>query len=357
MSIRPLPGSELPPIPAPLSLYDSVSTRSVATPPLASPVATENPDFSRNRYSQSYLSPTLTSSTLPEIQTSDTLAMNSYLANNSRTSSMAGSTSDPFVSPMAMPTPLNVDVNEFGTYTSSGQFSPRTTSLRNLASAEQPTPGGPRGPRFATFPVKGAGTSRPQQPPPVSYTLPQGFGDRAPSLEIDRRETASFSSSVARALGEEWVSPGLPENVSSGSKMQEAQSGPRERWSGPPPRYTVTPELPPLPPQIPPPISQSVSTSTAPSNEPQSAVSEDDDAQLAYVGTEDEDHSPSRSSARMSGHGDRHVRFGADDGAETRSQEPSMDHSHTSHSHAQHESERTSQHGMCITMCSEDTVD
>lgn len=321
MSIRPLPGSELPPISGPQGMLTPMATGSAYTPSASTPSVAEAPSDMFKRQSQVYMSPGQQLNALPPIRsaTDDSFGMQSYLANDN------GAPAPPTSPPMSphgsqafgsLPLAPLPEVNEFGAYpATSSQFAPRSTSLRNLGpSADSSAPaspvGGPRGPRFATFPTKLAAAPVPPRfqnlqagSPPSLYAAPQGLGERGPSLDLERRESLSFSSSIAQALGEEWddsnqgtPQPGQPTNP----KLQSPSNGSQEQWTLPPPRYSITPDHP-------------SGSNDKPREDTLTDTTDDDDAQLAYAASDSGDRN-SRSSALLAPQGSRHVRFG--DGSE-----------------------------------------
>lgn len=324
LSIRPLPGSELPPIGTIHGLLDPTATSgSYSSPSISTtPSIAEAPMDVYKRQSQVYTSPGQQFNTLPPIRqaTDESFGMNPYLSNDQRPPSQPGSPPPPTSPHMSQSfashtiTPV-AEVNEFGAYPGApSQFSPRSASLRNLENINSSVPaspiGGPRGPRFATFPSKSPAPLAPQlQSQPSdrmsTYSASVGPAGRGPSIELDRRESVSFSSSIAQALGEDWVAsdPATPRPQPQqqapriNSKLSPISDSTQDQWTPPPPRYTATPDHP--------------SSPAAPAvDKTHLEPHEDDDAQLAYAASDIEDR-VSRSSAQPSSHGDRHVRFGA----------------------------------------------
>ncbi|KAI0338384.1 hypothetical protein BDW22DRAFT_709989 [Trametopsis cervina] len=314
LSIRPLPGNELPPVPGQISFTNSIATGSTGT---SSPSVTEAPsDIYNNRLSQAYMSPNLQFTSLPPVRsdTKESLGMQQYLGNGQQPPSppispppQSSYSAGPYAPP---PGPPPAEVNEFGAYpgTSTTQFSPRSTSLRNLSgvdTSQQPSSvGGPRGPRFATFPTKVAAAlpSHFQNVPPQSpsaFSAPLGLGDRGPSLDLERRDSVSFSSSVAQALGQDFLAQGQdsPGRVPpSTSKLRDVSGSTQDQWAQPPPRYSITPD---------PPSGSDLKSTAGAHPEPP----EEEDTHLAYAASDAEDRA-SRSSVQIGGHGSRHVRFG-----------------------------------------------
>ena len=211
-------------------------------------------------------------------------------------------------------------VNEFGTYSSP----PVSNQPSTISVVDRTTPG-PRGGRFATFPVKAAGPRPPPSTNPYVSAPPMRDGDRVPSIEIDRKNDESFASSVANALNQYSLdgpsdsagpSSGIqPPHVAPARDVKSGDFGP-QRYSPPPPMYTPS-------------EGQGLPAGAAPSNpptgmmyphahgdshsqvqgiqgalRPQSALEEDEG--LAYM-------SPGRgngSAESLADDGDRRVRFG-----------------------------------------------
>ncbi|KAI0687095.1 Eisosome component PIL1-domain-containing protein [Cytidiella melzeri] len=321
LSLRPLSGAELPPIPAPHALAPG----GAYTPTASNLSLAEAPsDMFKDIQSQVYITPNQQFNALPPIRagTDDSFGIQSYMANDNKPPSQPNS--PPPASSYAMQSYASssmapaAEVNEFGAYPAPSQFSPRSTSLRStpggaMESGQPISPvGGPRGPRFATFPTKitSPPSSRLQAGgPPSAYGATQGLGDRGPSLDLEQRESVSLSSSIAQALGQEWVEPvqeAPPPLFNSKRKM--TADGSEERWTLPPPRYSVTPESPSM-------------SSARLGDGTHTDLNDDDSAQLAYAASDTEDRT-SRSSVQHGAAVDRHVRFGAvseDDGVDLHS--------------------------------------
>ena len=325
LSIRPLPGSELPPLGSIHGLLEPAPTGGPYSSPSVSttPSIAEAPSDMYKRQSQILTSPSQQFTALPPIRqaTDESFGFNPYAGSEQGPPSQPGSPPPPMsphasqaYAPPSIPMP---EVNEFGTYpATASQFSPRSASLRNLESMNSSQPaspiGGPRGPRFATFPSKAPAPFAPQAQN-QQYDRPgsmpgatQGLGKGGPSLELDRRESVSFSSSIAQALGQDWVSSesGAPSQSQQkqqlsaiNPKLQLASDNSPDQWSPPPPRYSVTPEHP--------------STSSVQEDKQYTEQNDDDgDTHLAYAAADVSDNAV-QPSAQPAGHGDRHVRFGA----------------------------------------------
>jgi hypothetical protein len=323
MTIRPLPGSELPPIPGNYGYPESTISPGMSTPTASSSSVAEAPsDMFRNRQSQVYMTPSQQFNALPPIRsnTDESFGMNQYLNHDSTLLStpnlppISHPSTQSFTSQQTYappPGPPPGEVNEFGAYPAPSQFSPRSTSLRHTSGSTESAPqspvGGPRGPRFATFPAKASAAPLPPRfqdqqagAPPSSYAATQGLGERGPSLDIERRESMSLSTSIAQALGQEWASddgPSQSPQPPTGSKLQAMSESSHEQWTNPPPRYSITPDAP----------SSSEKRLTGDNH---SIVNDDDGALLAYAAPDAEDRN-SRSSMQRDPHTDRHVRFGA----------------------------------------------
>lgn len=336
--IRPLPGSELPPVDVsgqysrPPSSHITPTVATIATSSYGSEPSIRN----STRFSQNILSPPTGFIGLPEVSEgtigSGGLGLNSYATDQIPTqprsppphstspgSSSSFSPANPFASPPPQhPSLINTDVNEFGMYPAAGgAFSPRSSSLRNLGEQQPSSPvgmGGPRGGRFATFPVKTMGPrAQPGSPPPPQ--MPQPMDVRAPSLDIEGGND-SFSSSVAQALGHDWLasngSPRPPMNAAQ-AKALEAGGVPAD-YASPPPQYSVTPD--PSPPSTLSPYGAGQDRSTQPSTTTVSTTTptptvpeeneEEEDTSLAYITHDDEQASVSDESH---GQGSRRVRF------------------------------------------------
>lgn len=265
--IRPLAGSELPPVDAAGQYSRRTSSQLTRTMGSVAPSSLgSTPEQSiRNstRYSQSILSPPGGFIGLPEVSegTIGGPGLSPYIGPDQVPSQprsppprgtgsvVSFSQSNPFASPPPQHLQLiDTDVNEFGVYPSSGgPFSLRSSSLRNLEEQQPVSPvglGGPRGGRFATVPVKAMGPrAQPGSLPPPSQMLP-AMDVRAPSLDIENAND-SFSSSVAEALGHDWLasngSPKPPATSAAHAKAMEAGRGSADYMS-PPPQYSVTPE-------------------------------------------------------------------------------------------------------------------
>ncbi|KAI8986916.1 hypothetical protein BD414DRAFT_529164 [Trametes punicea] len=289
--IRPLPGSELPALPAPSQRRMSTSSTN----------------------GQGGLSPTSPGPGsypgLPQVEES-------------------GFGIQQFTSPGQPQSPesQNPPVSEFGTYSGA----PAHSQAHSLSAAERAQPSSPRGGRFATFPVKAAGprplpgaagsssmsTTNPYVAPPLKDS------DRAPSLDIDRHDE-SFSSSVAQALGQRFdidnSSP--PAQVASGSSsrfgapqgppqdVKGADFGP-QRYSPPPPMYTPAPsggnQLPPgaAPPNPPSSLQVAAHDADQPAGSQPQPTAEEEEG-LAYMHSHENESNES-----VSDSGDRRVRFG-----------------------------------------------
>lgn len=303
IGLKQLPGPELPLIPVGTSRSSDPS------------VMTYEPSINTNRYSQNILSPPGSSYIgLPDFGASNTgLGMSPILEADRPPSQTTGA--NPFndvYGETAPPPPP--EMGEFGVY--SPGYSPRSTSLRNMGDQPPSSPTGPRGARFATFPVKTAVGPRPQpQSPVVTFQTPQPLGDRAPSLEVER-PADSFSDSIAEALGTQW-SPSHPPQELRGRdsatpsmrKAQEASMHVRNReYSPPPPMYTPTTLDPP-------------DSSLPSSQQPQLATSgastsghrySDDEEETALAYMSDERPPSSHSDRPPSSRGaDRRVTFGS----------------------------------------------
>lgn len=211
-SIRPLPGSELPPV-------------------LSSPQQPRRPSLSAANggpfgQPSGPTSPTTPYGGLPPVEQSD-FSISQFMASDQ---------------PPQFPNP---SISEFGSFSSPPLNQPSSFSV-----AEREKPTSPRGGRFATFPVKALGP-RPQPGVGSSFSTnpyisspPMQESDRAPSIEIDRGgHDESFSSSVAQALshsldgsssvaGPSSTQAAAPRDVKDG-----ADFGP-QRYSPPPPVYT-----------------------------------------------------------------------------------------------------------------------
>ncbi|KAI0635228.1 hypothetical protein C8Q77DRAFT_1072479 [Trametes polyzona] len=290
-TIRPLPGSELPPIPA----HESQRPMSVISGGGQSGFRTGSPAPGPGGYPG-----------LPQVEES-------------------GFSISPFMGSDQPSTPQSQypPMNEFGAMP--GGVGPQ---VHSLSAVERDKMASPRGGRFATFPVK---TGGPRPPPGVAggsslpstnpyVSPPLRDGDRVPSLEIDRNDE-SFSSSVAQALGQFGVdSPGgsAQPGPSAGSSRFSAPQGPAypqdvkgdfgpQRYSPPPPMYTPPEnnQLPAgaAPPNPPSSLSTGLSAHDQQQMRPLSTVGEDEG--LAYMINHD---NPSTES--VSDSGDRRVRFG-----------------------------------------------
>ena len=146
-------------------------------------------------------------------------------------------------------------VNEFGTL--SGPPPNQSSSFNGMPDPNRLS--GPRGGRFATFPVKAQGPRPPPGPGSSTFAStnpyinapPMNEETRAPSLDIQRNEE-SFSSSVALALGDfsmdgpSGSQPGsstgrvaIPPPTHAQRKSVEAAGDfGQQRYSPPPPMYT-----------------------------------------------------------------------------------------------------------------------
>lgn len=323
IGIRPLPGSELPPVQTFHTGSSQMSPSMIAMAPSSMGMTSSSngstPDPSvrgSNRFSTSVLSPASGFVGLPEVSEStigggfdfNPMSGNDQAPMHPRSpppqmingSVMSLSQSNPFATPVQQPIPLaSNDVNEFGGYpATAAAFAPRTSSLRNLGDQQ---PGSPRGSgRFATFPVKAMG---PRAQPGSGSTVPMSptMDTRAPSLDIEPTED-SFSSSVAQALGTDWIRGGgsNPSTPAAKSKAEEAASSPTGDYTSPPPQYSLTPE---------PPLSvygghAGTRTSTTPTVQEE----EEEDGVLAYMTHESEDHT-SVSSVEPPNGDSRRVRF------------------------------------------------
>ncbi|CAL1716019.1 unnamed protein product [Somion occarium] len=205
------------------------------------------------------------------------------------------------------------EMNEFGAYNAPSSYAPRTSSMNNLVNRESASsmsspieaPGGPRGGRFATFPVKGGPRPQPGTSPSVSSApLPPIMGDRPPSIDVHRNHEESFSSSIAEALGQQWGSSGPSAQQQEDhrptpidSKKAAALEDEHRSFNSPPPMYT--PEVPSAHPE----------TSTHTSGPIPQGHTEAEEVQLAYMSNPDdsEGESPDNAPDR----GDRRVRFGS----------------------------------------------
>lgn len=248
VGVRQLPGPELPPIPGTVSRSSSVQFGLGNLPPSAPGTPDPNARNSvSNRFSQVVLSPAGTYVGLPEVgPTTPGLGMASFMDPNSSPFQLPRSpppgsvvTSTDSFNPY-VPTSYETNADEFGMQPASA-YAPRTSSLRNI---NEGTPAAsPTSTRFSTFPVRSTTGPRPQPGASNSaYTSPR-LDDRVPSIEIERPEV-SFSSSVAEALGEEWVGDARP-NPPPGSKAYESKMYAANRdYSPPPPQYTPVPEVP-----------------------------------------------------------------------------------------------------------------
>ena len=329
LNIRQIPGQELPLVMHNTGIIPRQNS-SQLTFITAPPSQSNTPDpLGRNsqRYSQIILSPEGTSlMQLPEVTLGGVggLGMTPMLGSDnnfppqSPRSPPPGSVMTAAVDPYQYPVPQTaqsqpMEMSEFGVY----QFSPRSSSLRN----EQPSPGIPSSPRdgrYGTFPLKATGGPRPQPGASASSSssLPPRLDERAPSIEVDRSDlNDSFSSSVAEALGQQWVSDGSGSaSSSSGGKAYEAKMHVRNRdYSPPPPQYSAIPEE---------------SSSAAPDNAPtldtdaQASTSHnpfdeqrtdlEEEAGLAYMVPDPVDHT-SHPHVSEHTHEDRRVRFGVPD--------------------------------------------
>ncbi|PSR77162.1 hypothetical protein PHLCEN_2v8027 [Hermanssonia centrifuga] len=331
-TIRALPGGELPPIASsgpssrPASSHFGVGGGS-AMSMSGYAESTSEPSVRTSRYSQNLMMSPGGSGFmgLPEISGSSIggLPAGSFMSAEKSPSQSSGlPPTNPFASPspQAQPlSPVNTDVNEFGAYPSqSGPYSPRSTSLRNLSDQQQTgAVPGPRGGRFATFPTKGAMGPRAQPgPSSISSALAPIMDDRVPSIEIDRGND-SFSSSVALALGQQWVADDpRSERRPSNSKMSEALKDGRDD-EPPPPKYSPTAELSPNT-SRPTSIENELGQPATPSSiAPPSVLAvqangeEDEDTGLAYMSPAEDDNKSTASSVRE--RGDRRVRFGGAD--------------------------------------------
>ncbi|EJF63738.1 hypothetical protein DICSQDRAFT_134340 [Dichomitus squalens LYAD-421 SS1] len=302
-TIRPLPGRELSPVPSPTEQHQMSSASSTNNPYLQGPPQS---GYAPSPAPGAYPG-------LPQVEEGD-FSFGQLMAPDFASQS---------------PVLTNSSVNEFGTYSSP----PVSNQPSTIGGIDRDKAASPRGGRFATFPVKAAG---PRPPPggPSQFTNPyisappmQG-GDRAPSIELDRSNHESFSSSVAQALGNGGLSldgasgSGSGPNASSG-RYQPARDAPPQdvkggdfgpqRYSPPPPMYTPSngqglPEG--AAPSQPPTAMQALGVPEQRNGKdamrPQSAYDEDEG--LAYM-------SPGQglgngSAESLSDSGDRRVRFG-----------------------------------------------
>ncbi|TFK84965.1 hypothetical protein K466DRAFT_495610, partial [Polyporus arcularius HHB13444] len=294
-SIRPLPGSDLPPVPSPqqqrrMSIM-SANGQGAASPSLPS-------------------SPGPAYAGLPQLEET-------------------GFSVSPFLGgPDHTPQPsLGQSVSEFGSFPI-----PHPNQASTFTPAERDNAASPRGGRFATFPVKALGP-RPQpgltqgsgiSTNPYISSPPMREGDRAPSIEIDRPGDDSFSSSVAMALGQFTLEGSTGAGPSSGHVNEQqgppptndtktgADFGP-QRYSPPPPMYTPSHEQG-LPagaaPSRPPTAMQDtlgasdLQQEKAPSR-PNSGPEDDEDG-LAYMSSGQDNES----TEELHHNGDRRVHFG-----------------------------------------------
>ncbi|KAI0073873.1 hypothetical protein K474DRAFT_1666083 [Panus rudis PR-1116 ss-1] len=211
------------------------------------------------------------------------------------------------------------EVNEFGGYNSAAPYAPRTSSMNNLGhgthgSVSSITSGEGKGGRFATFPVKGSsGPPRlpPGASPPVNPAMiPPKMEDRPPSLDVRQNsKDDSFVSSIAQALGPQFTpqESKFDQNNSgyaAGDSKGAHEQGEKHRsFSPPPPMYSPVrgPEGHSLHDEKP--------QSGPPSQAPQANQEDPADVQLAYMS--DPQESDNESSSKHPDRGDRRVRFGS----------------------------------------------
>ncbi|KAF7800083.1 hypothetical protein EIP86_011326 [Pleurotus ostreatoroseus] len=326
IGIRALPGSELPPVQMSHTGSSQMSPSLMGMAPsslgMVSTSTGSTPDPSirgSKRFSTNVLSPASGFVGLPEVSEntmggldfsppfvgSDQVPMQprSPPPQTINGSVISLSQSNPFSTPAQQSIQLsNNDPNEFGAYPApGGGYAPRTSSLRNLGDSQPASPtAGPRGSsRFATFPVKAMGPRA--QPGSMSTPMSPTLDTRAPSLDIDSQDD-SFSSSVAQALGKDWISKDKEQSSSTSptnSKAAEAAKDHTSDWTSPPPQYSLTPD---------PPSSTygeyaGTRTSTTPT-----VQEEEEEGGLAYMSGE---HDEERASVSSGGHqdGGRRVKF------------------------------------------------
>ncbi|PIL27567.1 hypothetical protein GSI_10718 [Ganoderma sinense ZZ0214-1] len=213
-SIRPLPGSELGPVPSP-SQQRRMSTLSTNSNPYG--LAAPQPGY--------VSSPSVGYPGLPQVEESG-FSIQQFIAQEP---------------PSQSPVLTNPSVNEFGGYSSPLMSNQPST----ISVVDRSTPG-PRGGRFATFPVKAVGPRPQPSTNPYINAPPMRDGDRVPSIEIDRNDE-SFASSVANALnqysldgssGSAGPSSGIqPPHDPPSRDVKSGDFGP-QRYSPPPPMYT-----------------------------------------------------------------------------------------------------------------------
>ncbi|KAH9941303.1 uncharacterized protein BXZ73DRAFT_42005 [Epithele typhae] len=226
-------------------------------------------------------------------------------------------------------------ISEFGTFSGGPPSQPSS-----LGPAEGSRLSGPRGGRFATFPVK---TGGPRPPPGPNSTVsnvstnpyisapPMAEGTRAPSIELNRPGDDSFSSSVALALGDFNINDAVSNGASSSAGPPLPASGSRmgmpahprdikgesdfaqQSFEIPPPMYTPThPHLQPqglpagaAPSQLPTAMRLATGLGAPPASGSRRNSLNDDDDGLAYMLP-----SHSTESLHTTGPGSRRVRFG-----------------------------------------------
>lgn len=208
-SIRPLPGAELAPVPSP-SQQRRMSASSIPHAP--------QPGYAS--------SPSAAYPGLPQVEETG-FSIQQFIAQEP---------------PPRSPVLTNPSVNEFGTYSTP----PMSNQPSTISVVDRNIPG-PRGGRFATFPVKAAGPRPQPSTNPYVNAPPMSDGDRVPSIEIDRNNEESFSSSIASALGQYSLDgPSGSSGPSSGARpphgppsrdVKGGDFGP-QRYSPPPPMYT-----------------------------------------------------------------------------------------------------------------------
>nr|VWO95973.1 MFS domain-containing protein [Ganoderma boninense] len=296
-SIRPLPGSELGPVPSP-SQQRRMSTLSTNSNPYG--LAAPQPGY--------VPSPSVGYPGLPQVEETG-FSIQQFIAQEPSSQS---------------PVLTNPSVNEFGGYSSP----PMANQPSTISVVDRPTPG-PRGGRFATFPVKASGPRPQPSTNPYINAPPMQNGDRVPSIEIDRNNDESFASSVANALnqysldgssGSAGPSSGIqPPHGPPSRDVKSGDFGP-QRYSPPPPMYTPS-------------EGQGLPAGAAPSNPPTGMRHHDDGDEHSQVqgngngvgkgalrpqSTLDEDEglaymSPGRgneSAESLADDGNRRVRFG-----------------------------------------------
>ncbi|EKM53340.1 uncharacterized protein PHACADRAFT_175747 [Phanerochaete carnosa HHB-10118-sp] len=266
VGVRQPSGSELPPIPGRVSRSSSVQFAYGNVPSVPSTPDPTLRNSNGTHFSQVFMSPAGTSYIgLPEVGSSTPgLGMTALLESGGSPYQLPRSpppgsvvtAADPYDPYAAVTkqtqytgyTPTTMD--EFGVPPSPA-YAPRTSSLRNFNDGSPaPSPMGPRGARFATFPTKNAITGpRPQSEASSSSFVPAPprLDARVPSLEIDREADTSFSSSVAEALGDEWPERDKHTTATGaqpGSKAYESKMyATNHDYPFPPPQYTAVSDV------------------------------------------------------------------------------------------------------------------